>query len=289
MIVGHDRRRALGDPEPRPDLAQAAAPERAGVSRRTWTTRFRTTCTATSRTGRRTGGRATAGSTRAVVDDGGGGRGGFRAACGMPLAAAKAAGRSPIRSIQTSSGRPRPAPAVVGGIVVRYDERTAAVAERGGVAGPAERRPGRDLKYRFIWNAPVRTSRRTITTRSTPAASTCTASTDGGQSWQEISPDLTLNDKSRQQKMSGGLTPDNIGVEYARRRLRDRGVAQGRRALIWAGTNDGLVQVTRDGGKHVDQRHRRTFPTFRPGARSATSSRRASTRARRTSPSISTR
>ena len=38
--------------------------------------------------------------------------------------------------------------------------------------------------------------------------------TNGGQSWQEISPDLTLNDKTRQGS-SGGLTPDNIGVEYA--------------------------------------------------------------------------
>ena len=39
--------------------------------------------------------------------------------------------------------------------------------------------------------------------------------TNGGQSWEVISPDLTLNDKTRQQGSSGGLTPDNIGVEYA--------------------------------------------------------------------------
>ena len=66
---------------------------------------------------------------------------------------------------------------------------------------------------------------------------------DGGQSWQEISPDLTLNDKSRQ-KSSGGLTGDNIGVEYA-------GVVYGiaespvEKGLIWVGTNDGLVQLIR--------------------------------------------
>src|SRR3970282_560846 len=71
--------------------------------------------------------------------------------------------------------------------------------------------------------------------------------TNGGQSWDVISPDLTLNDRSRQQ-FSGGLTGDNIGVEYAGTVLaiaespRERGV-------IWAGTNDGVVQVTRDGGK----------------------------------------
>ena len=70
--------------------------------------------------------------------------------------------------------------------------------------------------------------------------------TDGGQSWQVISPDLTLNDKSRQQ-MSGGLTGDNIGVEYAGVvfAIAESPVTAG---LIWVGTNDGLVQVTQDGG-----------------------------------------
>ena len=53
--------------------------------------------------------------------------------------------------------------------------------------------------------------------------------TNGGQSWQVISPDLTLNDKSRQQS-SGGLTPDNIGVEYAGVVYAHRRVAAGDRA-----------------------------------------------------------
>jgi photosystem II stability/assembly factor-like uncharacterized protein len=72
--------------------------------------------------------------------------------------------------------------------------------------------------------------------------------TDGGNSWQVISPDLTLNDKSRQ-GFSGGLTGDNIGVEYA-------GVVMAiaespkQAGVIWAGTNDGLVQITRDGGQN---------------------------------------
>src|SRR5213078_3421133 len=70
--------------------------------------------------------------------------------------------------------------------------------------------------------------------------------TDGGQTWQVISPDLTLDDKSRQQR-SGGLTPDNVGVEYAgvvfaiAESPREKGV-------VWAGTNDGQLQVTRDAG-----------------------------------------
>jgi len=72
--------------------------------------------------------------------------------------------------------------------------------------------------------------------------------TDGGNSWQVISPDLTRNDKSRQGS-SGGLTPDNIGVEYAGTvfAITESPKEAG---LLWAGTNDGLVQVSRDGGKN---------------------------------------
>jgi photosystem II stability/assembly factor-like uncharacterized protein len=72
------------------------------------------------------------------------------------------------------------------------------------------------------------------------------ATSDGGEHWKTISPDLTLNDKTMMGD-SGGLTVDNLSVEYA-------GVIYSiaesplQKGLIWAGTNDGLVQVTRDGG-----------------------------------------
>src|SRR5205823_1649745 len=72
-------------------------------------------------------------------------------------------------------------------------------------------------------------------------------STDGGNSWKTISPDLTTNDKTKQQ-ISGGLTPDNIGVEYfpVVMAITESPKEKG---LIWTGTNDGQVQLTRDGGK----------------------------------------
>src|ERR687887_878779 len=70
--------------------------------------------------------------------------------------------------------------------------------------------------------------------------------TDGGRSWQVISPDLTLNDKSRQQ-ISGGLTPDNIGVEYGDV-IYAIAESRAQAGVIWVGTNDGLVQVTRNAG-----------------------------------------
>ncbi|MEO7135841.1 MAG: sialidase [Vicinamibacterales bacterium] len=133
----------------------------------------------------------------------------------------------------------------VGGIVVRFDENRRQF--RNVEVWPYQQNgPAADLRYRFVWDAPLQISphdRHTIYVGSQHVHRT----TDDGQSWTEISPDLTLNDKTRQGS-SGGLTPDNIGVEYA-------GVVYAiaespkERGLIWAGTNDGLVHVTRDAGK----------------------------------------
>ena len=63
-----------------------------------------------------------------------------------------------------------------------------------------------------------------------------------------ISPDLTTNDKSKQ-GFSGGLTGDNIGVEYFST-IYAIAESPKEKGLIWVGTNDGLVQLTRDGGKN---------------------------------------
>ncbi|MFN8062516.1 MAG: hypothetical protein U0Q12_25415 [Vicinamibacterales bacterium] len=133
----------------------------------------------------------------------------------------------------------------VGGIVVRFEENRRQLRN---VEVWPDQSNGRaaDVKYRFVWTAPFHISphdRNTLYIGSQHVHRTSNA----GQSWEVISPDLTLNDKSRQ-KSSGGLTPDNIGVEYA-------GVvfaiaeSPKEKGLIWAGTNDGLVQLTRDAGK----------------------------------------
>ncbi len=107
--------------------------------------------------------------------------------------------------------------------------------------------PAADVKYRFNWEFPIAISpedHNKVYTGSQYVHMT----TDGGNSWQVISPDLTRNDKSKM-GISGGLTPDNIGVEYA-------GVvfsiaeSPKQAGVIWAGTNDGLVQITHDAGKH---------------------------------------
>src|SRR5260370_32795303 len=67
--------------------------------------------------------------------------------------------------------------------------------------------------------------------------------------WTAISGDLTRNDKSKEQSSGGPLTQDNTSVEYYDTvfTIAESPVEKG---VIWAGTDDGLVQVTRDGGQH---------------------------------------
>jgi photosystem II stability/assembly factor-like uncharacterized protein len=133
----------------------------------------------------------------------------------------------------------------VGGIVVRYEESRRQMRDVE-VWPDSENGPAADLKYRFIWDAPFHISPHDRN-KVYIGSQYLHQSVDGGQSWQEISPDLTLNDKSKQQS-SGGLTPDNIGVEYANV-IHAIAESPKQAGVIWVGTNDGLVQVTRDGGK----------------------------------------
>ncbi len=133
----------------------------------------------------------------------------------------------------------------VGGIVSRYSERRrqfrqVEVWPEATIGWPAE-----DLKYRFQWTFPLLISphdHETVYVTSQFVHRT----RNRGQSWEVISPDLTTNDKSRQ-GISGGLTPDNIGVEYCCvvYALDESPLEPG---LLWAGTNDGLVHLSRDGG-----------------------------------------
>jgi photosystem II stability/assembly factor-like uncharacterized protein len=133
----------------------------------------------------------------------------------------------------------------VGGIVVRYDEARRQLRDVEVWPEDANGIPA-DLKYRFVWDAPFHISPHDHN-KIYVGSQYVHRSTDGGQSWQEISPDLTLNDKTKQQS-SGGLTPDNIGVEYfdVVYRIAESPKQAG---VIWVGTNDGLVQLTRDDGK----------------------------------------
>ncbi len=102
------------------------------------------------------------------------------------------------------------------------------------------------FKYRFNWTFPIAISphdHNTVYVGSQFVHRT----KDAGRSWEIISPDLTTNDP-KLQGPSGGLTLDNLAVEYGCVvfTIAESPLEKG---LIWAGTNDGLVQVTRDDGK----------------------------------------
>jgi photosystem II stability/assembly factor-like uncharacterized protein len=107
--------------------------------------------------------------------------------------------------------------------------------------------PAADVKYRFNWEFPITISPHDHN-KVYVGSQYVHMTTDGGNSWQVISPDLTRDDKSKMD-ISGGLTPDNIGVEYAGVVF---SIAESPKeaGVIWAGTNDGLVQITRNGGKN---------------------------------------
>ena len=135
----------------------------------------------------------------------------------------------------------------VGGIVTRMDLRTGAIRNVEVWPDQTNGNVAADVKYRFVWTFPLTISPHDHNKLYVGSQYVHTTS-DGGESWQVISPDLTSNDKSKQ-GFSGGLTGDNIGVEYAPVIF---AIAESPKeaGLIWAGTNDGIVQITRDGGKN---------------------------------------
>ncbi|MBI2833047.1 MAG: sialidase [Acidobacteria bacterium] len=135
----------------------------------------------------------------------------------------------------------------LGGSVDRHDERTRQVRKVDVWPESPMGWGARDLKYRFQWSFPLAISphnHEQVYTGSQYVHRT----TDGGHSWQIISPDLTTNDKSKQEP-SGGLTLHNTSPEYAPTIF---AIAESplEKGLIWVGTNDGLVQITRDAGAH---------------------------------------
>jgi len=105
-----------------------------------------------------------------------------------------------------------------------------------------------DLPHRFQWVAPLMLSPHNPDVLYT-AAECVFKSTDHGQSWTKISEDLTRNDKTKQQPSGGPLTNDITSVEYYDTvfALAESPVKKG---TLWAGTDDGLVQVTTDDGGH---------------------------------------
>ncbi|HXF96077.1 MAG TPA: exo-alpha-sialidase, partial [Gemmatimonadales bacterium] len=104
-----------------------------------------------------------------------------------------------------------------------------------------------ELKYRFNWTFPI------VHSPQNPdvlyaAGNVVFKSTNEGQSWAPISPDLTRNDKAKQGPSGGPITKDNTSIEYYNV-VFALAPSPHDSNTIWAGTDDGLVHLTRDGGK----------------------------------------
>ncbi|MFC1731543.1 WD40/YVTN/BNR-like repeat-containing protein [candidate division KSB1 bacterium] len=131
-----------------------------------------------------------------------------------------------------------------GGLITRYDHAT-------GFSQNIQAWPDNpmgwgaaDLKYRFQWTAPIMISEHDPT-KLYHAANVLFRSTDEGMSWTQVSSDLTRDDKSKQGPSGGPITHDNTSVEYYCTifALEESPLTPG---LIWVGSDDGLVHISRD-------------------------------------------
>jgi photosystem II stability/assembly factor-like uncharacterized protein len=134
-----------------------------------------------------------------------------------------------------------------GGNVVRTDMRTReqqlVVPYMGDDGGPAS-----DAKYRFNWNTPLLASPHDKNTVYI-TGNVVFRSTDFGKSWTAISPDLTTNDREKQKSAGGPVAFENTGAEY-HTTIISFAESPLRAGVLWAGTDDGNLQVTSDAGKN---------------------------------------
>lgn len=134
------------------------------------------------------------------------------------------------------------------GSLFRYDRRTERARRVDVWPDNPMGHAAKDLKYRFQWTYPMMISAHAPHALYA-AAQYVFRSSNGGQSWQRISPDLTRDIEEKQASSGGPLTQDNTSIEYYGTvfALAESPVARG---VLWAGSDDGLVHVSTDDGKH---------------------------------------
>lgn len=105
-----------------------------------------------------------------------------------------------------------------------------------------------DAKYRFQWNYPIFFSPHNPK-RLYAAGNHLFVTENEGKSWQQLSPDLTTNDKTKQVSSGGPVTQDNTSVEYYCT-IFTATESPYEKDLLWTGSDDGLIYVSRDAGQH---------------------------------------
>lgn len=116
------------------------------------------------------------------------------------------------------------------------------------------------MKYRFQWNFPIFFSPHDPNTLYT-ASQHLHKSTDQGKSWTIISPDLSRNEPEKLVSSGGPITKDNTGVEYYAT-IFAAVESPLEKGLIWAGTDDGRIHVTRNGGQKWTEVTARSMPKY---------------------------
>src|SRR6185312_6208597 len=135
-----------------------------------------------------------------------------------------------------------------GNQVTRYDDRTKLARSVSPWVHTLDSPPN-EAKYRCHWTPPLAIDPFDHNTMYY-GCQVIFKTSDKGQSWKVISPDLSTNDPSRIVS-SGGIVPDNLGQFYGEV-VFAIAPSQIQKGLIWAGTNDGQLWYTRDGGGHWD-------------------------------------
>ncbi len=129
-----------------------------------------------------------------------------------------------------------------------YDHRTDMIKDIMAYPSLSLGKAPRDLKYRFNWNAPL------VAQPQNPgvlyhAANVVLRSDDGGFNWRPVSPDLTRNEPEKQGPGGGPYTNEGAGGEHYNT-ISYLACSPHQAGVIWAGSDDGLVHLTRDDGKH---------------------------------------
>ncbi len=146
------------------------------------------------------------------------------------------------------------------GLLTRYDHETGGLRNINAWPDNPMGSGVEVMKYRFQWSFPL------LFSPNDPkllyaGSQVLLGTRDEGHSWQVMSPDLTRNDKSKQGPVGGPLTKDNTAVEYYDTifTIDESPITKG---LIWTGSDDGLIHLTRDGGQHWDNVTPKGIPDF---------------------------
>jgi photosystem II stability/assembly factor-like uncharacterized protein len=133
-----------------------------------------------------------------------------------------------------------------GGTINRFDRALGFQQEIMAWPEMAVGQQAKDLKYRFQWNAPIRISPHDPSVLY-HCSNVVLRTSDEGATWEVISPDLTRDDESKQGYAGRPITRDNTGVEvYGTIFAFEE--SPHRAGLLWAGSDDGLVHLSEDGG-----------------------------------------